>query len=282
MKTRPSHLALILCLAVLACTGTPSAMRILDQPVYVCPTAAPRPTDTPLPTSVQPPVIVPPSAWATLTRVPGCLWNGRVCATNTPVFGGIYLTPAATRPGATSTPRPTTTPYPTATAFVMRPPQDFFVGDAIYTGGFVSTINVRLRLLSPLSLPASPAPDGSARTIARWDIEIRNVGAAPYEVFPAWQMYVSTVATASGDLEGIWGASRAAAAEAGLTTPLEAVTLAPGETRTFPLAAYIPAGSPRRFAYALDPTTRSVARDTGRTGNERHGLDERDQHDLRG
>ena len=78
----------------------------------------------------------------------------------------------------------------------------------------------------------------------------------PVTGIPAWQMYVATVATASGDLEGIWGASRAAAAEAGLTTPLEALTLAAGETRTFPLAAYIPAGSPLRFAYALDPTTR--------------------------
>lgn len=153
MKNRPWLLILSLWLAVLACTGTPSAMQILDQPVYACPTATPRPTDTPLPTSVQPNVIVPPSDWATLTLVPGCLWNGRVCATNTPVFGGIYLTPAATRPGATSTPRPTTTPYPTATAFVMRPPQEFFVGDAIYTGGFISTINIRLRLLNSVTLP---------------------------------------------------------------------------------------------------------------------------------
>ncbi len=256
MKKQIWFVRVVLVLAALACTGTPSAMQILDEPVYVCPTATPRATDTPMPTSVQPPITVPPSGWATRTPVPGCIWNGFLCATNTPYPGGVYRTPGYTLPGATSTPRPTTTPYPTPTPFVMRPPQEFFVEDAIYTGGFVSSINVRLRLMNVVTLAASPAPNGDPRSLARWEVEIKNAGSLPYEVFPAWQMYVSTVTTDSGDIEGIWGASRDAAAEAGLTALLEAVMLVPGETRVFALAAYIPAGTVRRFAYALDPTTR--------------------------
>lgn len=266
MKNPVWIIPILLGLAALACTGTPSAMQILDEPVYVCPTATPRATDTPMHTSAQPPIVIPPSGWATLTPAPGCTWNGTVCATNTPYPGGVYTTPGYSIPGATSTPRPTTTPFPTPTPFVMRPPQDFFVGDAIYTGGFVSGVNARLRLLNVVTLTASAAPDGSPRSIVRWEIEIRNVGSVPYEVFPAWQMYVSTVATGSGDVDGIWGASRDAAAEADLSTPLEAVTLAPGEMRVFSLAAYIPTGTARRFAYALEPTTRPAPATPGVPG----------------
>jgi len=148
----------------------------------------------------------------------------------------------------------------------MRPPQAFFVGDAVYTGGFVSAVNVRLRLLNIATLPASPAPGGSPRSIVHWEVEIKNVGAAPYEVFPAWQMYVSTVTTSTGDVDGIWGASRDAITEAGLSSLLEAVTLSSGETRMFTLAAYIPGGTPRRFAYALDPTTRPTLATPGVPG----------------
>jgi hypothetical protein len=241
-------------------------MQILDEPVFVCPTATPRATDTPAPTAIQPPIVVPPSGWTTLTPVPGCIWNGYVCATNTPYPGGVYTTPGYSLPGVTSTPRHTTTPYPTPTPFVMRPPQEFFVGDALYTGGFTSPVNARLRLLNVVTLTASPTPGGSPRSVVRWEIEIKNVGTTLYEVFPAWQMYVSMVTTPGGDLDGIWGASRDAVAEAGLSSPLEAVTLAPGETKTFTLAAYIPAGTPRRFTYALDPTARPTPATPGLPG----------------
>ena len=259
-------LPLVFTLAALACTGTPSAMQILDAPVYVCPTATPRATDTPAPTSMQPPIHVSPSGWATHTPMLGCIWNGYVCATNTPYPGGFHRTPGYTRPGTTSTPRPTTTPYPTPTPFVIRPPQEFFVGDALYTGGFVSAVNVRLRLVAFATRPASPAYDGSPRNLVRWELEVKNVGVVPYEVFPAWQMYVSTVSTSAGEVEGIWGASRAAVTEVGVSSPLEAVALAPGETHTFTLTAYIPAGTPRRFTYALDPTTRQSSATPGAPG----------------
>lgn len=241
-------------------------MQILDQPVYACPTATPRPTDTPQPTSVQPPIVVPPSGWGTYTPVPGCTWNGFVCATNTPYAGGIYTTPGYSIPGATSTPRPTTTPYPTPTPFVMRPPDEFFVGDAIYTGGFFSPISARLRLLSFQTMTASPA-FGNPRSIVVWQVEVKNMGATNYDVFPAYQMYVSTVTTSSGDVDGLWGANTDAVSEAGLSVVLDTVTLVPGQTQTFTLAAYIPAGMPKRFTWTLDPTTRPTPATPGVPGS---------------
>ena len=185
---------LLVIIAALACEGTPAAMQILDQPVYVCPTATPRPTAPPVPTSVQPPIVVPPSGWATNTPIPGCVWNGFICATSIPYLGGQYTTPGYSRPGATSTPRPTTPPYPTPTPFVMRPPDNFFMGDPIYTGGFVSSATARLRLVNAQTISASPA-QGHPRSIVIWEVEIKNEGTTPYDVFPAWQMYVSTVRT---------------------------------------------------------------------------------------
>ena len=97
---------------------------------------------------------------------------------------------------------------------------------------------------------------GTPRRIAVWDLEVKNVGTVAYDLLPAWQMYVSTVTTGHGDEAGIWGASRDAAAEAGIALVYEAITLPPGATRTFSLAAYIPDGTPKRFTYMLDPTTR--------------------------
>ncbi len=248
---------LTLLVAMLACSGAPAAMQIVDRPLYVCPTATPRLTDTPLPTSTPPLIVLPPSGWETHTPFPGCIWTGVVCATNTPYPGGSYRTPAYHRPGATATPRPTTTPYPTPTPFVMRPPEEFYVGDPIYTGGFTSPLNVRLRLMNPQTLPAVPVA-GRARSIAVWQIEVKNLGATPYDLFPAYQMYVSTVSTPSGEVQGLWGASLEAVADAGLNVVLEAVSLAPAETQTFTLAAYIPSGTPKRFTWALDPTTRAT------------------------
>ena len=196
-------------------------MQILDQPVYVCPTAAP----------------VIPTPFPTFPPIPGL---------------------------PTWVPLPTPIPPPSPTPYVIRPPQDFYVGDAVFTGDFRSSVSARFRLLNVRTLPASAAIDGTPRRIAVWDLEVRNVGRADYDLLPAWQMYVSTVTTGRGDEAGIWGASRDAAAEAGIALVYEAITLPPGATRTFSLAAYIPDGTPKRLTYMLDPTTReSGARQPG-------------------
>lgn len=243
-------LPLMIGIVTLACTGATAHLQVLDPPVYVCPTATPRLTDTPAPTSTPPWVLSTPSGWATLTPVPGCIWNGVVCANNTPFPGGMYSTPSLWLPGATATPRPTTTPYPTPTPFIIRPPQNFYLGDPVYTGGFVSAASVRLRLLTVQTLPSA------AGNVAYWEVEIKNVGSAPYEVFPAAQMVVSSVMTELSEVQGAWGASRGAALEAGIPAGFEAVALSAGQARTFRLAAYIPDGTPHRFTFALDPTTR--------------------------
>ena len=60
-----------------------------------------------------------------------------------------------------------------------------------------------------------------------------------------------------GEVEGVWGASLAAAEEAGLTPNYEATDIQPGETKTFTLAAYGPRGTARRISYALDVTARA-------------------------
>jgi len=76
-------------------------------------------------------------------------------------------------------------------------------------------------------------------------------------VFPAYQSYVSQLADGA---IGVWGASQAAAEEAGLAVTYEAVSLAPNETRQFTLAGFLPYGSaPDRLTLMLDPTTRSSA-----------------------
>ncbi len=265
-KRKLMLLLLLQVVVALACEGTPIAMQILDQPVYVCPTATPRPTDTPAPTSVQPPIVVPPSGWATNTPIPGCIWDGYICATSVPYPGGKYTNPGYSIPGATSTPRPTPTPYPTPTPFVIRPPDNFFAGDPIYTGGFASSANARLRLVNVQTISASPA-SGTSRSIVIWEVEIKNEGTTPYDVFPAWQMYVSTVTTSTGDIDGLWGTSLDALSEAGLSTTVDPVTIAPGQSQIFTLAAYIPAGTPKHFTWALDPTTRSTPATPGVPGS---------------
>ena len=115
-------------------------------------------------------------------------------------------------------------------------------------------------------MAASPA-FGNPRSIVVWQMEVKNMGATNYDIFPAYQMYVSTVTTPSGDLDGLWGASVDAVSEAGLDVVLDTVTLAPGETQTFTLAAYIPAGTPKRFTWALDPTTRPTPATPGVPGS---------------
>jgi hypothetical protein len=193
--------------AIIACTGTPGAMQIVDPPIYVCPT--------------PPPVV--PTPYPTIPSPPGY---------------------------PTLVPLPTALPPPTATPYIIRPPQDFYVGDAILAGATGSSIRARFRLLNVRVLSASP------RSVALWELEVTNVGSVPYELFPAMLMFVATVTTASGEVEGVWGASRAAYTAAGLPMTYEVASLAPGETRTFTLAAFIPAGIPKRLVYLLDPTRR--------------------------
>jgi hypothetical protein len=146
----------------------------------------------------------------------------------------------------TLVPFPTALPPPTVTPYALRPPAAFYRGDAVFTR---SPQAARFRLVN-VSVVNTPA----GRTVAIWELEIKNLSGSGYDVFPAYQCYVSQLV---GGSTGVWGASTNAAADAGLTVTYEAISLAPNETRSFTLAGFIPYGSaPDRITFMLDPTTR--------------------------
>ena len=98
---------------------------------------------------------------------------------------------------------------------------------------------------------ASTAAGGSPRNLVTWRLEIRNLGSATYETVPVALMVITRINTASGEQTGTWHTSEAAMTAAGFTNE-NYDPLTPGSTRVYRLAAYIPAGSVRQFAYLLD------------------------------
>jgi hypothetical protein len=180
--------------------------------------------------------------------------------TVTRVYYAIYPIPYPPPGGApgsiTPTPRPTYTPWPTPTPYVRT--NDYFVGDAIYTPEQPSGLRLRFRVTDIWRTDAvEPDDDGQPQSIFVWELAVKNVGRVEYDLFPAGQMYVSTVTLPSGaEVDGVWGASIAAAKDAGFTPQYDMTDLQPGETKTFTLAAFAPRGTARRIAYVLDVTAR--------------------------
>ena len=143
-------------------------------------------------------------------------------------------------------PFPTALPPPTVTPYAMRPPAAFYRGDAVFIR---SPQSARFRLMNVFAVNIL-----AGRTVAVWEVEIKNLSGGVYDVFPAYQSYVSQIV---GGATGTWGASSDAAVDAGLTVTYEAVGLASGAAQTFTLAAFIPYGSaPDRITFMLDPTIR--------------------------
>jgi hypothetical protein len=169
----------------------------------------------------------------------------------------VYLCPTAVAATALPLPtvsgQPTVIPLPTAlpaatlTPMMIVPPEPFYRGDAVFTR---SPQAARFRLMTVTTVNT---PGG--RSVAVWEIEVRNLSGGQYDLFPAYQSYVSQL---TGGMSGVWGASADAAVAAHLSlVDLEAVALTPGQTRTFTLAAFNPYGSsPDRITLMLDPTTR--------------------------
>lgn len=180
-----------------------------------------------------------------------------VLACGTPLAGSpVYSCPTPI-PEPTSTVlagTPMPTPRPQPTPYIIMPPADFYVGDAVFVGSSTSENGVRFRLQNVTSYPASPDTDGTARRIYTWEIEIKNIGTADYEVFPGTQMFLSEISTASGNLSGTWFATREAADEANVPFDVDIYTLNSGQTRTFSFAAYAPTGQASRFTFQMDPT----------------------------
>ena len=146
------------------------------------------------------------------------------------------------------------TPVPPPTPYVILSPSDFYVGDAIFVGSSSSEHGVRFRLQNVMTYPASPDINGDARNITIWQLQVKNMGTADYEIFPSAQMFVTVINTAYGTVNGVWPATREAADEASMTLDADVYTLKSGEVRVFRLAAFGPAGQAERFTFQLDPT----------------------------
>ncbi len=139
---------------------------------------------------------------------------------------------------------PTAIPQPTLTPVVIRPPQPFYLDDRVEAGG----IQFRLSNVAVLS---------GTQPIAVWQFDVSNRRSTPYEFFPAGQMVVSQLA--DGQI-GQWGASEAAAREAGIAFRYESYDLNPDETQTVQMAAYLPSSNPAQFVYHLDPRDSAMTR----------------------
>lgn len=181
------------------------------------------------------------------------------CA-GTPLVGTPFYTCPTTIPQPTATVlagTPIPTPLPQPTPYVILPPADFFLGDAVFVGTSSSENGVRFRLQSVSSYLASPNTDGTARRIYTWQLEVKNIGTVDYEIFPSAQMFLSEINTTSGNLSGTWFATREATEEINVPFDDDIYTLNPGQTRSFRFATYAPAGQVTRFTLQLDPTVTS-------------------------
>ncbi|MEQ8672789.1 MAG: hypothetical protein RLP44_26920 [Aggregatilineales bacterium] len=135
----------------------------------------------------------------------------------------------------------TPTPIP-ATPVVIVPPMDFYLGDPVSVG------SVQFRLVDVMVHP------DDLYAIYTWTLEVSNRGQEGYEVFPAYQMFISEVQSPYGEVSGVWSASQSAADEVGISADMDLYALAPNETRLFHLAASAPAGDPVEFSFDLTPT----------------------------
>jgi hypothetical protein len=172
---------------------------------------------------------------------------------------GTVVTDTASYTCPTAIPQPTSTtlagtPHPTQapapTPFNITPPQDFYVGDAVFVGEPGAPLRLRFRLQNVRAQPAAPF-GGKPRNLYTWRLEIRNLGSTMYETIPVVLMIISRLNTANGEVMGTWRTSEAAMAAAGFTDE-NYDPLPPNSTRVYRLAAYVPVGSVRQFAYLLD------------------------------
>jgi hypothetical protein len=164
-----------------------------------------------------------------------------VCPTPIPPTAG----PQPTYLPGTPIPLPTPIPPP-PTPYRIEPPQDFYVGDAVFVGQPGAALRLRFRLQNVQTQPG-PSSGGNPRNLYIWSLEIRNLGSASYETIPVALMVITRISTANGDVAGTWRTSEAAMAAAGITGQ-NYVPLAPGSARVYRLAAFAPVGSVRQFA----------------------------------
>lgn len=167
---------------------------------------------------------------------------------------GTIVTDSAYYVCPTAVPQPTATVLPgtplpppeiPSTPYIIAPPQDFYVGDAVFVGPQGAPLRLRFRLQN---VRVQPAKTGALVT---WQLEIHNIGTVTYETIPPALMLMTRITTANGEQTGTWRTSEAAMHAAGFTNE-NYDPLSSGATRIYRLAAYIPSGSPDQFTYLLD------------------------------
>jgi hypothetical protein len=163
---------------------------------------------------------------------------------------GTVVTETAAYTCPTAMPQPTATVLPGTplpplppppTPYRIAPPQAFYVGDAVFVGQPGAPLRLRFRLQNPTQ----------SQNLVTWRLQVRNLGTVPYETVPVALMLITRIMTANGEQTGTWYTSEEAMTAAGFTNenydPLQ-----PGATRVYRLAAYVPTGTVRQFAYLLD------------------------------
>lgn len=158
-----------------------------------------------------------------------------------------YTCPTAIpQPTATvlaGTPMPTLAPPPTP--YTIAPPQDFYIGDAVFVGQQGAPLRLRFRLQNV------QVQSAGTQNLVTWHLEIRNVGTSTYEAILPALMLITRITTANGEQTGTWRTSEAAMNAAGFTNE-NYDPLSPGATRSYRLAAHIPTGNVNQFTYLLD------------------------------
>lgn len=182
-------------------------------------------------------LLIPPIILALVALACGTVINDQAYYTcPTP-----YPLPTATVLWGTPLPPPPLPPTP----YYILPPQDFYVGDAVFVGQRGAPMRLRFRVQN-----IHVQPTGS-RHLVTWLLEVQNVGTTTYETVPPALMHITRIITANGEQIGTWHTSEQAMQEAGFThenyDPLPA-----GMTRLYRLAAYIPSGNVSQFTYLLD------------------------------
>jgi hypothetical protein len=181
-----------------------------------------------------------------LLFIPALLLTMLACGTVVTDTASYICPTALPKPTATvlaGTPLPTLAPPPTP--YTLKSPQEFYVGDAVFVGRQGAPLRLRFRLLNVRVQPTG------TQNLVTWWLEIRNSGTVSYETVPPVLMLITRIATASGNQTGTWRTSETAMTQAGYGYQ-SYEPVAPGTTRIYRLAAYIPAGSASQFTYLLD------------------------------
>lgn len=160
----------------------------------------------------------------------------------TPLYTCPTDVPLPTATTLLGTPPPTS--VPPATPYIIMPPSDFYVGDAVFIGGQLSPLRVRLRLQN-VQITAQAGNE----QVVQWQLEVSNVGQEDYEIFPSVQLFISEV----NGTTGTWGSTQDAGDLVNVTTDRDLYQLGAGQTEVYQLAALTPVGSDIRFSFQLDP-----------------------------